>query len=92
MLKAEAIGFLIYIWADFVIGRNVDFDKNMLKAEAKRYHINFPFDQVKWLDTMKSTTWLIPGSKKHCTYDKDRECGNRLRDVMFTGFSTFDIE
>ena len=35
---------------------------------------------------------LIPWLKKHCTYDKDRECGNRLRDVMFTGFSTFDIE
>ena len=49
--------FLEYMLkADFVIGHNVEFDKNMLKAEAKRYHIDFPFDKVKWLDTMKSST------------------------------------
>ena len=65
MMDSYIMGFLWCIQeADFVIGHNVDFDKNMLKAEAKRCHIDFPFDQVKWLDTMKRTTWLIPGSKK----------------------------
>ena len=65
MMDSYIIGFLWCIQeADFVIGHNVDFDKNMLKAEAKRYNIDFPFDQVKWLDTMKRSTWLIPGSKK----------------------------
>ena len=65
MMDSYIMGFLWCIQeADFVIGHNVDFDKNMLKAEAKRYHIDFPSDQVKWLDTMKSSTWLIPGSKK----------------------------
>ena len=65
MMDSYIMGFLWCIQeADFVIGHNVDFDKNMLKAEAKRYHIDFPFDQVKWIDTMKSSTWLIPGSKK----------------------------
>ena len=65
MMDSYIMGFLWCIQeADFVIGHNVDFDKNMLKAEAKRYNIDFPFDQVKWLDTMKRSTWLIPGSKK----------------------------
>ena len=65
MMDSYIMGFLWCIQeADFVVGHNVDFDKNMLKAEAKRYHIDFPFDKVKWLDTMKSSTWLIPGSKK----------------------------
>jgi DNA polymerase III, alpha subunit len=36
----------------------------MLKAEAKRLNINFNFDQVRWIDTMKSATNLIPGKKK----------------------------
>ena len=36
----------------------------MLKAEAKRLNINFNFDQVRWIDTMKSTSELIPGKKK----------------------------
>lgn len=65
MMDSYIMGFLGCLQeADFVIGHNVDFDKNMLKAEAKRHHIDFPFDQVKWLDTMKTATWLIPGTKK----------------------------
>jgi DNA polymerase III, alpha subunit len=36
----------------------------MLKAEAKRLNINFNFDQVRWIDTMKSTSDLIPSKKK----------------------------
>ena len=36
----------------------------MLKAEAKRLNINFNFDQVRRIDTMKSTSDLIPGKKK----------------------------
>lgn len=65
MMDSYIMGFLGCLQeADFVIGHNVDFDKNMLKAEAKRHHIDFPFDQVKWLDTMKTATWLIPWTKK----------------------------
>lgn len=50
--------------ADFVIGHNVDFDKNMLQAEAKRHRIDFDFEGIMRLDTMKSSTGLIPGKKK----------------------------
>ena len=65
MMENYIMGFLWCLQeADFVIGHNVDFDKNMLKAEAKRLNINFNFDQVRWIDTMKSTSDLIPGKKK----------------------------
>ena len=65
MMENYIMGFLWCLQeADFVVGHNVDFDKNMLKAEAKSLNINFNFDQVRWIDTMKSATDLIPGKKK----------------------------
>lgn len=65
MMESYIMGFLGCLQeADFVIGHNIAFDRTMLMAEAKRHRIDFDFEQVRWLDTMTSTTGLIPGKKK----------------------------
>ena len=54
--------FLQYIKkANFVIGHNVTFDKNMIIWEARRNNISFNKESVNWIDTMKPCIWLIPG-------------------------------
>lgn len=54
--------FLEYMLkADFVIGHNVEFDKNMIIWEARRNYCSFDPFKIKWIDTMKPCTWLIPG-------------------------------
>ena len=54
--------FLEYMLkADFVIGHNVEFDKNMIIWEARRNYCPFDPFKIKWIDTMKPCTWLIPG-------------------------------
>ncbi|PZM86698.1 MAG: hypothetical protein DLD55_05000, partial [candidate division SR1 bacterium] len=54
--------FLLYMGkADYVIGHNVEFDKNMIIAEAKRLEHTFDFGRVKWVDTMKPTTEFVNG-------------------------------
>ena len=53
--------FLEYMLkADFVIGHNVEFDKNMIIWEAKRNYCPFDSFKIKWIDTMKPCVWLIP--------------------------------
>lgn len=59
--------FLNYLQkADFVIGHNIAFDANMLKAEAQRLGLNFNFNAIKWIDTMTTTTLLVnkPGKRR----------------------------
>ena len=52
--------FLSYIEkADFVVGHNVEFDRWMLEWEAKRLWINFNFNNVVWVDTMKPSSELV---------------------------------
>ena len=54
--------FLEYMLkADFVIGHNVEFDKNMIIWEARRNYCPFDPFKIKWIDTMKPCVWLIPG-------------------------------
>ena len=54
--------FLEYMLkADFVIGYNVEFDKNMIIWEARRNYCPFDPFKIKWIDTMKPCIWLIPG-------------------------------
>lgn len=54
--------FLFYMGkSDYVIGHNVEFDRNMIIAEAKRLRHNFNFDEVRWVDTMKPTTEFVNG-------------------------------
>ena len=58
--------FLKYMLkTDFVIGHNVEFDKNMIIWEAKRNYCSFDPSKIKWLDTMKPCTWLIPTIKSN---------------------------
>ena len=45
--------------SDYVIGHNVEFDKNMIISETKRLNIPFDFSKIKWIDTMKSTSSLL---------------------------------
>ena len=53
--------FLEYMLkADFVIGHNVEFDKNMIIWEARRNYCTFDPFKIKWIDTMKPCVWLIP--------------------------------
>ena len=53
--------FLEYMLkADFVIGHNVEFDKNMIIWEARRNYCSFDPFKIKWIDTMKPCVWLIP--------------------------------
>lgn len=47
--------------ADYIIGHNVEFDKNMIIAEAKRVGHTFDFGKVRWVDTMKPTTEFVNG-------------------------------
>ena len=54
--------FLEYMLkADFVIGHNVEFDKNMIIWEARRNYCPFDPFKIKWIDTMKPCVWFIPG-------------------------------
>lgn len=54
--------FLAYMSkADYVIGHNVDFDKKVIIAEAKRAGYDFDFDKIKWIDTMRPTTEFVNG-------------------------------
>ena len=58
--------FLEYMLkADFVIGHNVEFDKNMIIWEARRNYCSFDPFKIKWIDTMKPCTWLIPTIKSN---------------------------
>ena len=54
--------FLEYMLkVDFVIGHNVEFDKNMIIWEARRNYCPFDPFKIKWIDTMKPCVWFIPG-------------------------------
>lgn len=58
--------FLEYMLkADFVIGHNVEFDKNMIIWEARRNYCPFDPSKIKWIDTMLPCTWLIPTIKRN---------------------------
>ena len=58
--------FLEYMLkADFVIGHNVEFDKNMIIWEARRNYCPFDPSKIKWIDTMLPCTWFIPTIKSN---------------------------
>lgn len=58
--------FLEYMLkADFVIGHNVEFDKNMIIWEARRNYCPLDPFKIKWIDTMKPCTWFIPTIKSN---------------------------
>ena len=50
--------------ADYVIGHNVDFDKNFLIWECKRNKIEFDDSEVKWIDTMKPSKEIVKALDK----------------------------
>lgn len=49
----------ILLEADYVIGHNIDFDKDMLIWEAQRLWIPFNESKIKWVDTMKPCAELV---------------------------------
>ena len=52
--------FLSYILkADFVVWHNIDFDRSMILWECARLWINFTWENVKRIDTMKPCTNLV---------------------------------
>lgn len=54
--------------ADYVIWHNIEFDKNMIIEEAKRCNIKFDSNNIKWIDTMKTTTDLVKIPNKNWPY------------------------
>ena len=47
--------------ADYVIGHNVFFDADMIRAECRLNGIVFNPEKIKWVDTMRPTSELVNG-------------------------------